>query len=279
MSHLIQGSPEWKAWRRSKIGASDAPSIMQVGFLTPYQLWEQKIKGTEIPDNERMARGRRLEEPARQLFEELTGLIIFPSIVEHKDHQWMIASLDGFTIDKEIVVEIKCPGQRDHDTALSGQIPKKYYPQLQHQMACANVQKAMYFSFDGSAGVIVHVERDEAYIEALIEAEKDFYDRLVNMTPPELTDRDFVVRNDSHFVALAQEYVQLNAQLTEVGDRIKGVKEELAKCVDGHNVKGGGITISKVIRKGAVDYAAVPELKGVDLEPYRKKPSEFLKIS
>jgi hypothetical protein len=37
--------------------------------------------------------------------------------------------------------------------------------------------------------------------------------------------------------------------------------------------------VLKSSRKGAVDYAAVPELRGVNLEPYRKPPVAVVKIN
>jgi hypothetical protein len=35
----------------------------------------------------------------------------------------------------------------------------------------------------------------------------------------------------------------------------------------------------KSSRKGVVDYSAVPELRGVNLEPYRKPPVAVMKIN
>ena len=36
------------------------------------------------------------------------------------------------------------------------------------------------------------------------------------------------------------------------------------------NSRGSGISLCQVVRKGNVDYAKIPELKGIDLEKYRK---------
>ena len=37
---LTQNTPEWLEFRRKKIGASDAPIILEVStWKTPYQLW------------------------------------------------------------------------------------------------------------------------------------------------------------------------------------------------------------------------------------------------
>jgi len=42
---------------------------------------------------------------------------------------------------------------------------------------------------------------------------------------------------------------------------------------------GSGIEVLKSLRKGAVDYSRVPELRGVNLESFRKPPVEVIKIN
>jgi len=42
---------------------------------------------------------------------------------------------------------------------------------------------------------------------------------------------------------------------------------------------GCGVELLKSSRRGAVDYSAVPELRGVNLEPYRKPPVAVMKIN
>ncbi|MGO9606876.1 MAG: hypothetical protein ACLQAT_26380, partial [Candidatus Binataceae bacterium] len=42
---------------------------------------------------------------------------------------------------------------------------------------------------------------------------------------------------------------------------------------------GCGVEVLQSSRRGAVDYAAVPELRGVNLEPYRKPPVAVVKIN
>lgn len=52
--------------------------------------------------------------------------------------------------------------------------------------------------------------------------------------------------------------------------------EELASA---RRTFGSGLELLRTVRKGAVDYSAVPELSGVDLERYRKPPVEVIKVS
>lgn len=183
--NLKSGSKEWKEFRRSHIGASDACCIMGTNpWKSITKLYEEKLFPCEEEDNFYMARGRDLEPVALEYFEEMTGLTLFPIVAKHDSIPYMIASLDGLTIDKRKAVEIKCPGKVDHGKALSGFVPEKYIPQLQHQMEVCNLDKIYYFSFDGEHGVLLEVCRDQSYIDILLEREKEFWHCLKTFKPP-----------------------------------------------------------------------------------------------
>lgn len=184
--HLIQGSPEWLELRKTKITATDASQIMGVSpWKTIHQLYKEKTGGKEPEKKtQAMQRGLDLEPNARALFSIITGIEIEPKVIIK---EWQMASLDGISHCGQIV-EIKCAGPRDHYIALEGKIPKHYYPQLQHQMHVCDVECMFYFSYDGVAGVVVMVDRDDEYIKRLIEKEWDFYQCLLTKTPPEKTE-------------------------------------------------------------------------------------------
>ena len=42
---------------------------------------------------------------------------------------------------------------------------------------------------------------------------------------------------------------------------------------------GCGVELLRSSRRGAVEYAAIPELRGVNLEPYRKPPVAVVRIN
>ena len=182
---MHQNSDEWLQLRRTKIGASDAPIIMGVSpWKTPFQLFVEKTMGETTPMNSSMKRGRDLEYKARLEFEKAIGIPVEPQVKFHPEFDWMMASLDGESLDGEIIVEIKCPNKKDHATAMDGRIPEKYFPQMQHQMCVCGLKQAYYFSFDGTKGCSVLVKRDDAYIKELIDEELKFYLCMINLTPP-----------------------------------------------------------------------------------------------
>jgi putative phage-type endonuclease len=182
---LKQGTEEWLRFRRSHIGASDAVTIMGVSpWKSPLELYEEKIFEFEQQGNAYTARGVSLEEPARESFEKEKGICVFPMVFESSTHPFMAASIDGITIDYQIAVEIKCPGKVDHQKAMHGVVPTKYYPQLQHQIFVCELDMIYYYSFDGQQGVTLEVPRDDRYIEILLDKEKEFWHCLKTLKPP-----------------------------------------------------------------------------------------------
>jgi len=277
--NLIQNTPEWLEFRQMKIGASDAPSIMGVGFHTPYKLWRIKIGFDEIVVNRAMQRGKEMEELARKQFSKETGIEIFPKVVQHNEFEWMIASLDGISFDGKTIVEIKCPGIEDHSIALQGNVPKKYYPQIQHQIAVTGVNSAIYYSFRDNAGVSIKVERDEKYLKELLKQEKEFYQCMIEFFPPQMTDKDFVNQNSEIWQAVCRDVKDCKNKLEELEAREKALKDVLIKLSKGQNSTGYGVRLTKIIRKGIVNYKAIPELQKIDLKPYIGNSTEYWKMT
>lgn len=266
---IEQGSPEWFALRKTKITATDANIIMGAShWKTRIQLYHEKLsEETQSYINERMQRGIDLEPIARDLFNVKTGLNAKPVVIV-KD--WAMASLDGLCCDSGAIVEIKCPGSKDHVVALSGKVPDHYYPQVQHQMYVADVQMAYYFSFDGMDGVIVKVKRDDKYIEKMLIEERKFYECLINNTPPLPDEGDYIERDDSLWMECAKKWKSITEAIKNLEKSEEEIRKQLIFLSGESNTKGAGISLCQVQRKGNVEYAKIPQLNGVDLEPYRK---------
>jgi hypothetical protein len=226
-----------------------------------------------------MQRGLQMEEEARQEFERITGIIVFPSVLFHQEHDWMMASLDGIDIEHKHIVEIKCPGPHDHSVAINGMIPDKYYPQLQHQMAVAGVNSAFYFSYDGCTSNVLEIKRNEVYQEELISKEKAFFRCMTTLETPELTEKDYTLRDDDIWKQTAKNWIDVHRQLRDLQRQEESLRESLICMCGKSNSMGNGIKMSRVVRKGNIDYTAIPELQDVDLERYRKRAIEMWRIS
>lgn len=285
---LIQGTPEWLALRKTKITATDAKTILGIDpWKTKLKLYREKISDDPPePPTERMLRGLELEEAARELFTYKTGIKLIPkddyrNVVIHPKKDWMMASFDGVSECDRYTVEIKCPGEKDHAIALAGKIPDHYYPQTQHQFEVKKPLKHFYFSFDGFDGPIFEVKPDFEFIDKMIVEEKKFYDNILNKVPPEPSEKDYVIRNDDIWNALATEYRCLSGQLSDLEKRQDYLKKQLIQLAGLSNIKGAGISLSQVHRKGNIDYDAILRHLNVDinLEPFRKPTSMNWRIS
>jgi len=176
---LTQGSEEWLEWRRTKIGASDAPIIMgENPYMKPEVLKMKKILGIEEEMNFFMKRGKELESEALYYFTLIVEMPMSPICFESDEFSWMTASLDGWNEDNRTLVEIKCPGKKTHSIALEGKVPVQYIAQLQHQMKVMEVDECYYYSYYDGQGKVIEVKRDQAYIDRMIEKEYEFWKSL-----------------------------------------------------------------------------------------------------
>lgn len=269
---MQQRTKDWLEVRRKHIGASEAPIIMGVSpWKTPVELWEEKqqmVKDTPI--NPAMKRGIEMEPVARAAYIKYTSINMEPHVLFHPTNKWMMASLDGISENGEHVVEIKVAGKADHEEAKYKRIPKKYYPQLQHQMEVAGITSMHYFSWNEKSFHLVEVEKDEEYIKNMCEKEKKFWDSLFSFEPPEPR---YLYRDDLSWEYAAEEWKRCKAALHEAKKNEEIAKNTLIDLSQHKNSEGAGIRVQKIIRRGNVDYASIPQLQDIDIEKYRKNPS------
>lgn len=278
---MKQNTPEWLEMRKNMIGASDAPIIMgDSPWKTPYQLWEEKMGTVEQgPQTSAMRRGNELEPVARQVYNDHTGNCAEPEVVFHPDYKWMMASLDGISLDRDVIVEIKCPGREDHETAKEGRIPEKYFAQCQHQLAVTGLNLLHYFSYRDGDFALVEVGRDDKYISRMIKKERNFWENLQSFEPPALCERDYVQREDEAWIEAANEWALVSKQMEELKQKEKDCRDRLVFLAGDRNCLGAGVKAQKIVAKGAVNYSGIPELSGIDLEKYRKPPVERWRLS
>lgn len=279
-AQLIQGTKEWLDFRKDRIGGSDAPVIMKVSpYNTPYQLWLNKLGVFETEETEAMKKGKEIEPIVRDWLRKTQGIDTSPCVKINPERTWQIASMDGMTEDEKTYIEIKYANEDDHELAENGRIPKKYMPQLQHQLAVCHIDMIYYVSFNCFRICIVEVRRDEEYIKKLTDEEYVFWECLQNFVAPELTSQDVIQRTDTNWIRLSSKLLEVESEIERLSETQKSLRKELFNLCDNKNTVGGGICVSKVYRKGNIDYSQIPELKGVNLEQYRKPPISFMKIT
>jgi len=277
---MNQSGDNWTLWRKKGLGSSDAPVIMGVSpWKTPLQLWEEKIGiGKPFQGNFATQRGTDMEPKARAAFELEIGDEFPPVVAEHINYPFIRASLDGFNVGLDTILEIKCPGKDDHATAKAGKVPEKYWPQLQHQLLVTGAKCLFYYSYDGESGATVIVQPDLQYIENLLRQEIAFWDLVQNKIAPEMTDKDAATIDDTESLNLSEQYIKLEIAIKELCKQQDDFKKTLVDKCDHARTKIGKLTITRSVRTGSVDYASIPELKNVDTEKYRKDSSAVVTV-
>jgi putative phage-type endonuclease len=199
---MIQGSEEWKAARCGKITASRIADLMaqtKSGYgasrknyladLLVERLTGQPVEGYS---NAAMQWGVDHEAEARTVYEFQTGNKVEEvGFIEHGNLPYTGASPDGL-VDANGMVEIKCPNTATHiETLLSGEIPERYYKQMQWQMECCGRLWCDYVSYDPRMQdsdlvlFIKRVPRDQAFIDEVIievmKAETELQDMIAQI--------------------------------------------------------------------------------------------------
>ena len=281
LHNLVQGSPEWHAHRTQYFNASETPAVMGVSpWQTPYELWLVKTGRKVTETNEAMRHGTALEPVARSAFEETTGLIMQPQVVV--DGQYS-ASLDGITLNRTTLVEIKCPykGQASSlwQSVSTGTIPEHYRWQVQHQLMVSKAKLAYLWVFDGSKGIQITIEPDEACFLQIRQAWDAFNHYLVMDTPPPLSDQDTKSRTDAAWQQAAEHYRALKSAADAAQVKVDAARSQLIALATHTKESGFGVSVTRFWKQGNVDYKKVPELQGCDLNLYRGAMREEVRIT
>ncbi len=193
------------------------------------------------------------------------------------------ASLDGMTLEGDLVLEIKCPvrGIRSDlwQGALDGQVPMHYRIQVQHQFMVSGARTAHLWVFDGTRGVLVIIERDEALMEAIKMAWDGFQPHLDGDTPPALSEADTRVRTDQVWQEAAQRYSELKRQADAVVEQLEQARQALLALAEHTKESGAGVAVSRYWKQGNVEYKRIPALQGLDLSPYRGKARQEVRVN
>ena len=283
ITDIEQGTDEWLELRRKHVTATDMCKIMGAvpkSWGTAYSCWIDKMTGSGVKVNAAMKRGTDLEPFARTAYNDRTGYDCVPVIAISEEHPWMMASMDGLSSDLQHAVEIKCPGEKACELARSGVVADYYIPQLQHQMCVLGLNSIDYCVYDGrNIATIITVARDDKYISKIIKKGKNFYDMLNTFTPPPTNEIYYEMVESHDALASSKRLQNARDQMKELNKIVDEEKAFLSSVADGRNVQVGELKLTKVIRKGNINYKAIPGLSDLDLEKYRCESTDYYKFS
>jgi putative phage-type endonuclease len=278
---LVQGSPEWHEHRRRYRNASETAVVMGLSpWRTPYQLWQLKLGLIEQEVTPAMQRGTELEPVARAAYERQTGRVMQPLVVVDGEYS---ASLDGMTLGGERIVEIKCPAKGCDstlwNTVAGGDLPVHYQWQIEHQLMVTKAALADVFVFDGAEGILLEVVPDASTWPRIHEAWDAFMRCVTEERAPPLSKGDVRERSDAEWTAAAAHYLVMKLFAEQAQNALSEAKDGLLALACHTSETGGGVTVTRYWKQGAIAYTKIPELRALDLEQYRGAPREETRIT
>lgn len=279
---LNQNSPEWHEWRAQVFGASDCAAMLGISpFKTRDALLREKAEGKPASVNDYMAAifaaGHRAEASIMPHLEKQTGSPLFPCCGVLERNPQIAASLDAMDFAGEIIVEHKLyrdskASEERFALARAGELTDYDMAQVQQQLLVSGVGKCLFVVSDGTPDniAIAEVLPNANWFECIEQGWAQF--------AADLEAYQCITREDGDWQAAAQDYLSLDAQIKALTEQQKAVRlrlEEMADDSGAKKITGGGIVVQRITRKGNVDYKKIPELRGVDLEAYRQKSSEY----
>lgn len=181
--NLEQGTEDWLKWRRSGFTSTDAEVLLGVSLhLTPADLLLNKKSNDFAPitDNIFIEHGSMTEPIARAFFEKSTGITFTPLCVEHPELSHIKSSLDGWSFDLNVGLEIKCPYFFGSFKKQKEDVPEYYYTQAQHHMFATQTDRWLFYSYYGNSENLRVIERDDSLIEELGKRINIFSDYLLS---------------------------------------------------------------------------------------------------
>ena len=180
---MEQRTTEWHTARLGKVTASRVADVIaktKTGYGASRanlmaDLIVERLTGQPAStfSNAHMEWGTEQEPHARAAYSARTGeLVEEVGFVDHPSVANSGASPDGLVGDDGLV-EFKCPATSTHlDTLLAGEVPSKYIPQMQWQMACTGRKWCDFCSYDPRLPehlrmFVKRVPRDDEYIKTL----------------------------------------------------------------------------------------------------------------
>lgn len=269
---LIQGSREWHEARFDHFTASRAGVIDNVyPYATPLQYATEILKREARDEDGKealFAHGHAVEAAAREWCRANLNVELTPIVVRSTDLRCLLASLDGAVEDKGLTFEAKYVGRDALNDVKRGILKPHHEYQVQAQLLATGFDKCIYFAMDPDGEAAVMDIGPNPELQARLKAGiATFWDNLRAGILPEPCDRDILQVNDPQLSMLAD----LDGQIAALKKQYDALEEIVLKnYADKPRVQGNGVSITQAFRKGNVDYSKIPQLKGVDLDRFRK---------
>lgn len=290
---LEQRSPEWHAFRNTRIGASDVSVIIGIStFDSVSDLWYRK-KGLmpEKQINKAMQDGIDFEDKARDLLEGYHGVIYSPAVVVSEENERLFASLDALSWCNTKIAELKVSDKLYEKLKFEGHIPLYYISQMQWQMKVSGFFTCSYAVYSKTHDEIA--QKEVPYDPEYFNREKmdkilSFLESLDGDVPPEDPGKDFsVVDVDAYQFSTIQQYLNVCEEEKILFDKKEFLRKQILNWTDDGNMvfsfhQNNILRAERVERKSAVDWKKVCveyKIKEEDLQRFRKDQIGYYKLT
>ena len=194
---------EWLDLRGEGLGGSDAAWVLgKSPYKSTYAGWAEKaglVDEPDLSDNEAIEWGNVLEPVVAERFASLYGfeIIDLPLMLAHPTHKHMLANVDRFIVEDGRItglLEVKTAGLRQSVYWEGDNVPVHYALQVQHYLAVTGLGYGYLVVLIGGQQMKAYrIDRDEATIAELIEAEADMWDRVLSCDAPDVDGSDSTI--------------------------------------------------------------------------------------
>jgi len=241
--------------RNTGIGGSDANTILSGDADRIMRLWREK-RGEADPEDLSgvlpVMLGSWTEAFNRQWYERESGLQVsrVGAVEICKDHEWRRCTLDGYVEAIGSVFEAKHVGAFRKPE----EVVESYMPQLQHNMAVSNTDRALLsVIFGNQKWEVYEIAYDWLYQEELLIAETRFWDcvkfgerpvpALVPPAPKPVGIREMCLEGNNAWAAAAADWLECR----EAAKRHTAAVSALKSMVEGDVTRafGHGVEIRR----------------------------------
>ena len=110
-----------------------------------------------------------------------------------------------------------------------------------------------------------------------LDENQDMFNEISSRCKPK-DGTEFIIRNDDEWKELVNIWKEMKMFSDHYQRREKEAREKIIKSAKSRNTNGYGVKLQKIIRKGAIQYSEIEELKSIDLDQYRDMPTESWRI-
>lgn len=243
-------SAQWRSARKDGVGGSDAAAVLGLNpYATPYTVWLEKtgrMVPEDISEKESVYWGTVLEDViAREFQKRHPEMKVKRSnaMLWSTEHPFMFASVDRIITDesgRRGILEIKTAGERRKGDWEDG-VPNYYLPQVTHYLAVTGFHFfAVAVLIGGQTYREFTCERDEEDIDALVSAERRFWERVKSDTPPDAmggrAESDAILEQhpepDDQIINALDEDVPEIGECLELNAKIKEMETERSRLIN-----------------------------------------------